>query len=73
MARISSYPLDREITANDNWIGSSSPGQQTRNFSAGSVAEYIITDYAFGINMKFLFTTYILPAHCFWTGIIQSF
>ena len=57
MARISSYPQDREITADDNWIGSSPPGQQTRNFSAGSVAEYIITDYAFGINMKFLFLT----------------
>jgi|TARA_R110000782_G_scaffold182992_1_gene273234 hypothetical protein len=55
MARISAYPQDREINDNDNWIGSSSPGQMTRNFSAKSVAEYIITDYSFGLNMKFLF------------------
>ena len=41
MARISSYPKDLTVVDNDSWIGTSSPGLQTRNFTASAVAAYL--------------------------------
>ncbi len=42
MARISTYPKDVDVVANDKWIGSDSQNNmQTKNFTADSVAKFI--------------------------------
>jgi|TARA_R110000787_G_scaffold277913_1_gene387453 hypothetical protein len=44
MARISTYVTDQNIVADDKWIGSDSQNNfQTKNFTAGDVAEFINT------------------------------
>ncbi len=41
MARISSYPRDREVQDQDAWIGTESSNRVTRNFTAQAVADYL--------------------------------
>jgi hypothetical protein len=41
MARISSYPRDREVQDRDAWIGTESSNRVTRNFTAQAVADYL--------------------------------
>ena len=41
MARISSYPRDREVQDQDAWIGTESSNRLTRNFTAQAVADYL--------------------------------
>lgn len=41
MARISSYPRDREVQDEDSWIGTESSNRVTRNFTAQAVADYL--------------------------------
>ena len=41
MARISSYPRDREVQDGDAWIGTESSNRVTRNFTAQAVADYL--------------------------------
>ena len=41
MARISSYPRDREVQDEDSWIGTESSNRVTRNFTAQAVAGYL--------------------------------
>ena len=41
MARISSYPRDREVQDDDSWIGTESSNRVTRNFTAQAVADYL--------------------------------
>ncbi len=41
MARISSYPFDRNVTDNDAWIGTDASNRLTRNFTAKAVADYL--------------------------------
>ena len=41
MARISSYPRDREVQDDDSWIGTESSNRITRNFTAQAVADYL--------------------------------
>ena len=41
MARISSYPRDREVQDQDAWIGTESGNRLTRNFTAKAVADYL--------------------------------
>jgi len=41
MARISSYPRDREVQDQDAWIGTESSNRVTRNFTAQAVANYL--------------------------------
>ena len=41
MARISSYPRDREVQDQDAWVGTESSNRLTRNFTAQAVADYL--------------------------------
>jgi len=41
MARISSYPRDKEVQDQDAWIGTESSNRLTRNFTAQAVADYL--------------------------------
>ena len=43
MARISSYPLDTNITDKDAWIGTNAANQSTKQFTALSLAEYVVS------------------------------
>ncbi len=42
MARISSYPRNREVQDEDSWIGTESSNRLTRNFTAEDVANYVV-------------------------------
>ena len=42
MAKIATYEIDTNVVAADKWIGSDSQNSwQTKNFTAGDVAEFI--------------------------------
>ena len=41
MARISSYPFDKNVTDNDAWIGTDAANRQTKQFTASAVANYL--------------------------------
>jgi len=41
MARISSYPFDKNVTDNDAWIGTDAVNRQTKQFTASAVANYL--------------------------------
>ena len=41
MARISSYPFDKNVTDNDAWIGTDASNRQTKQFTASAVANYL--------------------------------
>jgi hypothetical protein len=41
MARISSYPFDKNVTDNDAWIGTDASNRQTKQFTASAVAKYL--------------------------------
>ena len=41
MARISSYPFDKNVTDNDAWIGTDASNRQTKQFTASAVASYL--------------------------------
>ena len=43
MARISSYPIDTNITDKDAWIGTNAANQSTKQFTALSLAEYVVS------------------------------
>ena len=41
MARIGSYPFDKNVTDNDAWIGTNAANRQTKQFTASAVANYL--------------------------------
>lgn len=57
MARISTYAIDPNVTAQDKWIGTDSNGNVTKNFTPQGVADWINSANAVGIagqiNYKF--------------------
>lgn len=57
MARISTYAIDTNVTAQDKWIGTDSNGNITKNFTPEGVADWINSANAVGIagqiNYKF--------------------
>ena len=55
MARISSYPRDREVQDGDAWIGTESSNRVTRNFTAQAVADYLNIKGKISISGQMLF------------------
>jgi len=55
MARISSYPRDREVQDEDSWIGTESSNRITRNFSAKAIAEYLNINGKVSISSQMVF------------------
>ena len=55
MARISSYPRDREVQDDDSWIGTESSNRITRNFSAKAIAEYLNINGKVSISAQMVF------------------
>lgn len=55
MARISSYPRDREVQDEDSWIGTESSNRITRNFSAKAIAEYLNINGNISISAQMVF------------------
>jgi len=55
MARISSYPRDREVQDDDSWIGTESSNRITRNFSAKAIAEYLNINGNVSISAQMVF------------------
>ena len=55
MARISSYPRDREVQDEDSWIGTESSNRVTRNFSAKAIAEYLNIKGKISISSQMVF------------------
>ena len=55
MARISSYPRDREVQDEDSWIGTESSNRITRNFSAKAIAEYLNIKGKISISSQMVF------------------
>ncbi len=62
MARISTYPVDKNINPLDKWVGTDISGA-TRNYSAEKIAEYLNNYGAVGINgqANFLFQNELSP------------
>ncbi len=59
MARISTYAIDTNVTAQDKWIGTDSNGSVTKNFTPQGVADWVNSANAVGIagQMNFKFQT----------------
>lgn len=55
MARISSYPRDKEVQDDDSWIGTESSNRITRNFSAKAIAEYLNIKGKISISSQMVF------------------
>jgi hypothetical protein len=55
MARISSYPRDKEVQDEDSWIGTESSNRITRNFSAKAIAEYLNINGKISISSQMVF------------------
>ena len=55
MARISSYPRDREVQDGDAWIGTESSNRVTRNFTAQAVANYLNINGKISISGQMVF------------------
>ena len=55
MARISSYPRDREVQDGDAWIGTESSNRVTRNFTAQAVADYLNINGKISISGQMVF------------------
>lgn len=55
MARISSYPRDKEVQDEDSWIGTESSNRITRNFSAKAIAEYLNIKGKISISSQMVF------------------
>jgi len=55
MARISSYPRDREVQDQDAWIGTESSNRVTRNFTAQAVADYLNINGKISISGQMVF------------------
>jgi len=57
MARISTYPIDNNVTFDDKWIGTDANGSVTKNFTPVGIASWINAANAVGIvgqmNFKF--------------------
>tara|TARA_B100000768_G_C11194540_1_gene338859 strand:- start:146 stop:832 length:687 start_codon:yes stop_codon:yes gene_type:complete len=74
MARISSYPRDREVQDQDAWIGTESSNRVTRNFTAQAVADYLNIKGKISISgqMVFKFTDTTPPATGEFSGPIHD-
>ena len=74
MARISSYPRDREVQDQDAWIGTESSNRVTRNFTAQAVADYLNIKGKISISgqMVFKFTDTTPPATGEFSGPIDD-
>jgi len=59
MARISTYAIDTNVTAQDKWIGTDSNSSITKNFTPQGVADWVNSANAVGIagQMNFKFQT----------------
>ena len=70
MARISSYPRDREVQDEDSWIGTESSNRVTRNFTAQAVADYLNIKGKISISaqMVFKFVLTAVPANGEFSG-----
>ena len=55
MARISSYPIDIDVTDNDAWIGSEASNRSTKQFTAASVAKYLNIKGKISISAQMVF------------------
>ena len=55
MARISSYPRDKEVQDQDSWIGTDYASQLTKNFTAEKVAEYLNIKGKISISAQMVF------------------
>lgn len=64
MARISTYAIDTNVTANDKWIGTDIAGNITKNFTPEGVANWINSANAVGVagQMNFKFQTDLIPS-----------
>ena len=62
MARISTYPIDNNVTFDDKWIGTDANGSVTKNFTPEGIASWINSANAVGIagQMNFRFQADIL-------------
>ena len=62
MARISTYGIDKNIVAADKWIGSDSQKNfQTKNFTAGDVANFINTTASESQLFRYKYNNYPTP------------
>jgi len=61
MARISSYPRDREVQDQDAWIGTESSNRVTRNFTAQAVADYLNIKGKISISGQMVFKFSSVP------------
>tara|TARA_R110000772_G_scaffold159796_2_gene270961 strand:+ start:1848 stop:2570 length:723 start_codon:yes stop_codon:yes gene_type:complete len=61
MARISTYPLDREVQDNDAWIGSDSArNKATKQYTAKAIADYLNTNGRISISAQMVFKYWVL-------------
>ena len=55
MARIGSFPIDKNIQDQDAWIGTEATNRVTRQFTAQGVADYLNINSKISISAQMVF------------------